>query len=441
MAQLLHLMKKKAAFMMNLKQIFSVLFLFLLLGLLSTTSAHHKRKLVHIVKKGDTLSEIAENYKVRLYQIRRWNNLRHSKIRVGERLLIYKRKKSHNTKRMHRVRKGETLSSISSKYKIKVSSLMNWNKLRNSKILVGQLLRLYPVRVSLNNKKRLESVGDKLGLRGVPSALTLNSSAVIVVDQNTGKIILEKNPNAVLPIASVTKLMTALIVLEQDSELHDLISITKDDASLERYNFSRLKVGMRFTRGDLLRLALMSSENRAAHALARTYPGGKSSFISAMNVKSKLLGMESTKFTDPTGLNSGNVSSPKDLVKLVNEASMFPIIREFSTSTSMRIRMSKKLHLFKNSNSLIRKGYWDLDLSKTGFIRPSGRCLVMVANVEERKLILVLLDAQATKKREQDAENILRWVRNTSNSTGKYSFLQQSAKKFSNTSTYRSIKE
>ena len=141
--------------MMNLKQIFSVLFLFLLLGLLSTTSAHHKRKLVHIVKKGDTLSEIAENYKVRLYQIRRWNNLRHSKIRVGERLLIYKRKKSHNTKRMHRVRKGETLSSISSKYKIKVSSLMNWNKLRNSKILVGQLLRLYPVRVSLNNKKRL----------------------------------------------------------------------------------------------------------------------------------------------------------------------------------------------------------------------------------------------------------------------------------------------
>tara|TARA_A100001015_G_scaffold271143_1_gene324448 strand:+ start:4368 stop:5639 length:1272 start_codon:yes stop_codon:yes gene_type:complete len=408
---------------MILRKLFFFTLLFLLVTISLAASAHHQRKIVYVVKKGDTISEIAKSYKVRLKQLKRWNRLKSSKIITGKKLYIYLRKKRFTRQPTHRVKRGETLSSISKKYRINISLLKKWNKLRSSKILVGQHLKLRSENIALKHKKRSQSVGDKLGLRTAPSLLTLNSSAVIVVDQTTGKVILEKNPNAVLPIASVTKLMTALVVLEQNATLQDVISITKSDASLERYNFSRLKVGMRFTRGDLLRLALMSSENRAAHALARTYPGGKSGFISAMNIKSKLLGMDDTRFTDPTGLNSGNVSSPRDLVKLVNEASTVPIIKEFSTSTSMRVRISKKLHLFKNSNSLIRKGYWDLDLSKTGFIRPSGRCLVMVANVEGKKLIIVLLDAQATKKREQDAENILRWVRNTSDYDGRYSEL------------------
>ena len=182
-------------------------------------------------------------------------------------------------------------------------------------------------------RKNLEkSVATMLGLKKTVDFLKLNSSAAIVVDQTTGKVLFEKNADVALPIASLTKLMTALLIIENELNLAKLIKITSREANLERYNYSRLKVGSQFTRAQLLHLALMSSENRAAFALGRTFPGGLDAFVAAMNVKSKILSMWSTKFTEPTGLNSGNVSSARDLAKLVDAASRVPLIVQYSTS-------------------------------------------------------------------------------------------------------------
>jgi serine-type D-Ala-D-Ala endopeptidase (penicillin-binding protein 7) len=228
----------------------------------------------------------------------------------------------------------------------------------------------------------------------------------MVVDQVSGQVLIEKNADAELPIASITKLMTALVVLDAQLSLEEKVIITRSDARLEKNPPSRLPVGARLTRGELLHLALMSSENRAAQALGRSYPGGLSGFVRAMNVKAVKLGMGSSRFTEPTGLNSGNVSSPRDLIRLVEEAYLYPEIRRYSTAKQLSIKVRGRTLQFRNSNTLVRAERWDLGLSKTGFIRDAGRCLVMQAEVENRPVIIVILDAQGKRHRVRDAEII-----------------------------------
>jgi serine-type D-Ala-D-Ala endopeptidase (penicillin-binding protein 7) len=245
-------------------------------------------------------------------------------------------------------------------------------------------------------------------MASVVQSVRLNSSAAMVVDQVSGQVLIEKNADAELPIASITKLMTALVVLDAQLSLDEKVIITRSDARLEKNPPSRLPVGARLTRGELLHLALMSSENRAAQALGRSYPGGLSGFVRAMNIKAVKLGMASSRFTEPTGLNSGNVSSPRDLIRLVEEAYLYPEIRRYSTAKQLSIKVRGRSLQFRNSNILVRAERWDLGLSKTGFIRDAGRCLVMQAEVENRPVIIVILDAQGTRHRVRDAEIIRR---------------------------------
>ena len=245
-------------------------------------------------------------------------------------------------------------------------------------------------------------------MASVVQSVRLNSSAAMVVDQVSGQVLIEKNADAELPIASITKLMTALVVLDAQLSLDEKVIITRSDARLEKNPPSRLPVGARLTRGELLHLALMSSENRAAQALGRSYPGGLSGFVRAMNVKAVKLGMASSRFTEPTGLNSGNVSSPRDLIRLVEEAYLYPEIRRYSTAKQLSIKVRGRTLQFRNSNTLVRAERWDLGLSKTGFIRDAGRCLVMQAEVENRPVIIVILAAQGTRHRVRDAEIIRR---------------------------------
>ena len=254
------------------------------------------------------------------------------------------------------------------------------------------------------------SAGSKLGLQSAMTEASLKSSSVLVVDQISGEVLFEKNPDSVLPIASITKLMTALVVAEADLPMSEMLRITQEDADLEKGVGSRLSVGTRLTRRELMHLALMSSENRAAHALGRTYPGGMEAFVVAMNIKARQLGMSATQFTEPTGLNAGNVSSPRDLVRLVEEAYLVPIIREYSTAQNLMVQVGSRSQQFRNSNALVRTESWELGLSKTGFIREAGRCLVMQAEVERRPVILVMLDAPGTQHRLRDAEMIRRWL-------------------------------
>jgi D-alanyl-D-alanine endopeptidase (penicillin-binding protein 7) len=254
------------------------------------------------------------------------------------------------------------------------------------------------------------SMGTRLGLRSELADLSLNSSAVMVMDQASGEVLLEKNADAALPIASITKVMTAMVVLDAGQPLDESIVIAREDTQLEKYSASRLKVGASFTRGELLHLALMSSENRAANALGRSYPGGLPAFVVAMNDKSRALGMTSSTFVEPTGLSSGNVASPRDLAVLVNAAHHVPLIRDYSTDRDAVVRVGGRQQQFRNTNALTRDENWDIGLSKTGFIRDAGKCLVMQARLDQRDVIIVMLDAEGSAKRLADAERIRRWL-------------------------------
>ncbi|NBT74854.1 MAG: peptidase S11 [Betaproteobacteria bacterium] len=250
----------------------------------------------------------------------------------------------------------------------------------------------------------------RLGLQSVLTEAALSSSAVLVVDQISNEVLFEKNSDAVLPIASITKLMTAVVVSEAGQPMDELLTVSQEDADLEKNARSRLVVGTQLTRGQFLHLALMSSENRAAHLLGRHYPGGLGAFVRAMNAKAIQLGMTASRFVEPTGLNSANVSSPRDLARLVEEAHSLPQIREYSTARNMLVRVRGRQQHFINTNALARGSEWELGLSKTGFIREAGRCLVMQASIEDRPVIMVMLDASGKQQRLQDAERIRRWL-------------------------------
>jgi len=239
----------------------------------------------------------------------------------------------------------------------------------------------------------------------------LKSASALVLDQSGQRVLYAKNVEWVVPIASITKLMTALVVLDSGLPLDEPIKISKEDRDGLKGTRSRLAIGMSVTRNDLLRIALMASENRAAAALTRAYPGGTSAFVTAMNRKAAELGMWHSRFVDGTGLSSGNVSNAQDLARLVGAAYRHPLIREYTTDSQYTVRLAKGRKMrFTNSNRLVRNSSWDIGLSKTGYISEAGRCLVMQAQIAATPVIIVLLDSWGQLTRIGDANRIKKWM-------------------------------
>ena len=254
------------------------------------------------------------------------------------------------------------------------------------------------------------SFGQLAGLHSTADDLDLKSSVAYVIDQDTNEVLLSKNDQAVLPIASITKLMTGVVISEAKLSMDESITITQDDVDTEKGSSSRLKVGTTLTRGELLHLALMASENRAAHALGRTYPGGLHACVELMNAKASSLGMRDTRYIEPTGLSSKNQSSAKDLATLVSFAYQDSMLRELSTSPSYQVEVGNHTLNYKTTNRLIKNPNWDIGLQKTGYISEAGQCLVMQAKIAGRKLIMVFLDSAGKLSRIADAERVRRWV-------------------------------
>ena len=254
------------------------------------------------------------------------------------------------------------------------------------------------------------SFGEMAGLHSEHDALDLKSSVALVVDQETREVLFSKNEKAVLPIASLTKLMTGMVLSEARLPMDEMVMISQADVDTEKGSRSRLKVGTELSRGELLHLALMSSENRAAHALARTFPGGLPTFVKLMNAKAQALGMRDTIYTDPTGLSSTNLSSAKDLALLVHVAHGDSLMRELSTSPGYQVAVGNRTLQFNNTNRLVNNPTWDIGLQKTGYISEAGQCLVMQTKVAGRKLIMVFLDSAGKLSRLGDAERVRRWL-------------------------------
>lgn len=266
----------------------------------------------------------------------------------------------------------------------------------------GRVRATLPVRPSFGALAGLHSASD--------DQIALKSSVAYVIDQDTQEVLLSKNDQAVLPIASITKLMTALVIREANLDMDEAITISTDDVDTEKGSSSRLRPGTVLTRGELLHLALMSSENRAAHALGRSYPAGLNAFINQMNAKAAQLGMRDTRYAEPTGLSSRNQSSAKDLATLVAFAANDATLRELSTSSGFQVEVGHKTLKYRSTNRLVSNPNWDIDLQKTGYISEAGQCLVMQAKVAGRKLIMVFLDSAGKFSRIADAERVRKWV-------------------------------
>ncbi|HEY4374500.1 MAG TPA: D-alanyl-D-alanine endopeptidase [Burkholderiales bacterium] len=252
--------------------------------------------------------------------------------------------------------------------------------------------------------------------------LSVQSNIALVVDQSTGRTVFGKNVDEVHPIASISKLMTAQVILDAQLPMEERVTITEADVDTEKGTRSRLRVGTELTRTQLLQLALMSSENRAAHALARTYPEGLQAFVLLMNQKAKALGMTNSHFVEPTGLSSSNVSTASDLVKLVHAAERYTVIREYTTTSSRDVEVMGRVMRFNNTNRLVGSEAWDIVLSKTGFINEAGRCLVMQARIEGRPLTIVLLDSWGRMTRLGDANRIRKWLTSQASAGGNHMF-------------------
>ena len=240
--------------------------------------------------------------------------------------------------------------------------------------------------------------------------LSLRSTAAMIQDQESGEILFAKNVSAIAPIASITKLMTAMVVLDAKPDMDEVLTVSDEDIDLLRGTRSRLRPGAALTRDELLRIALMASENRAASALGRSYPGGIEAFTAAMNHKAQMLGMADSRFGDATGLSSANVSSAEDLVKLVRAAHRYPLISRYSTMSSFEVYVAGRPLAYRNTNRLVAGGAWDIGLSKTGFTNDAGRCLVLQARLAERQVIIILLDSWGKLSRIGDAVRIRKWL-------------------------------
>jgi D-alanyl-D-alanine endopeptidase (penicillin-binding protein 7) len=252
------------------------------------------------------------------------------------------------------------------------------------------------------------SIGRITGLHSVSDELDLKSSVALVVDQDTHEVLFSKNDSAILPIASITKLMTGVVLSEANLPMDEIITISPED--VKNTTFSRLKAGTSMTRQEMLHLALMSSENRAAYALGRTYPGGLAEFVRLMNAKALMLGMTNTRYVEPTGLSSDNRSTAQDLAKLVAFASQNPIVSQLTTSHGYQLAVGKRTMNYVNTNRLTSNPNWDIEVQKTGYITAAGRCLVMQTKVAGRKLVMVFLDSMGKYSRLGDAERVRAWV-------------------------------
>lgn len=278
-----------------------------------------------------------------------------------------------------------------------------------TRIKANSVTKVSSVVIRKDKPARL-SFGQMAGLGATTDFLGLESNAALVLDYKSNEVLLDKNSAAVLPIASLTKLMTALVIADEGLPLDEPVGITEEDVDLLKGSGSRLAVGTVLTRHEMLHLALMSSENRAAHALGREFPGGIKRFVEVMNAKAKLIGMSDTKYVDPTGLSPLNQSSARDLSRLVAAANERPMIRALSTSPSYSVDNGHRLIQFRNSNQLVSNPAWEIDLQKTGYISEAGRCLVMLTTVAGRQVIMVFLDSANKLARVADAERVKKWV-------------------------------
>lgn len=240
--------------------------------------------------------------------------------------------------------------------------------------------------------------------------LQTKSASVLVMDEDDATVLYSKQPQKVMPIASITKLMTALVVLEGKQPLDETVTILQVDRDKSKASASRLTVGTKLTRSELLHLALMSSENRAAQAVCRAYTGGLPACLKAMNAKARELGMKNSRFVDPTGLSAGNVATASDLVKLVIAASHQPLIEEYSTSEHLTVHVGRQLLEFRNTNSLTSKDDWEISVQKTGFTQDAGQCLVMRATIQQRPTVIVLLNSFGKLTRVADARRVRKWI-------------------------------
>lgn len=254
------------------------------------------------------------------------------------------------------------------------------------------------------------SAGDLAGLGKTHDPLALRSSVAYVLDQASSEVLFEKNAGVALPIASITKLMTGLLVVEAHQDLDEVLTITDADVDKLKFTSSRLPVGTRMTRGNLLHIALMSSENRAAAALGRNYPGGITAFVAAMNAKARELGMNDTHYVDSSGLSSRNVSSARDLAKLVMTAHQEPLLREYTTDPGYVVQANGRRMQYHNTNYLVALPDWNIGLQKTGFINEAGRCLVMQAMIQGRNVVMVFLDSKGKQSRTADAGRMRKWL-------------------------------
>jgi serine-type D-Ala-D-Ala endopeptidase (penicillin-binding protein 7) len=279
---------------------------------------------------------------------------------------------------------------------------------------------------SLHGAAPALSAGDLAGLNATHDPLALKSNVALVMDQSNGEILFEKNSDVALPIASITKLMTSMIVVESNQNMDEILTVTEEDVDREKFSHSRLRVGSQLTRANMLHIALMSSENRAASALGRNYPGGLPAFVAAMNAKAKALGMSNTRYVDSTGLSSSNVASARDLAKLVVAAYQHPVIREYSTDTQYAVEPGGPVLQYKNSNHLVMSPDWEIGLQKTGYISEAGRCLVMQARIEGRPIVMVFLDSKGKLSRTADAGRIRKWLENSKPSAISRTVAQQS---------------
>ena len=254
------------------------------------------------------------------------------------------------------------------------------------------------------------SAGDRAGLNLTRDPLDLASSVALVLDQGSSEVLFEKNANVALPMASITKLMTGLVVVEANQDMNEVLTVTNDDVDHEKFTTSRLRVGAQMTRSSMLHIALMSSENRAAAALGRNYPGGVQGFVAAMNAKARELGMNETRYVDSSGLSSRNIASARDLAKLVAFAYHQPLLRQYSTDPHSQVDAGGRIMQYNNTNYLVKSPAWDIGLQKTGFINEAGRCLVMQANIQGRPVIMVFLDSKGKQSRTADAGRVKRWL-------------------------------
>ena len=292
------------------------------------------------------------------------------------------------------------------------SHATNRGSMRNKFVLLSLLL-CHTLLVQAADEGVLLPQNEELASAFLAHATSpkLGSAIALIYDTQGQRPIYMKNAETVAPIASISKLMTAMVVLDAQLPLDEMIRITAQDMDKLKGTHSRIRPGMTLTRAELLKLALMASENTAAAALARTYPGGMGAAVAQMNDKSQQLGMRDTRFLDPTGLNSGNVSTAQDLVKMVLAAQNYSEIRDATTSSSHYVEMAGHRPMrFNNTNPLVRNSSWDIKVSKTGYISEAGRCLVMQATIRQRPVIIVLLDSWGKRTRLGDANRIKKWM-------------------------------